>query len=146
MSSRLHSHHLPYTSEQLYDLVTDIEKYPEFLPWCAGVRTLSRTDKEILADLSVRYKFFRETFRSRVHLTPTTHVEIEYVSGPFHHLKNEWTFKEAPKGGTNVDFFIDFQFKNSLFQSAVQMAFESVFNQMLEAFEKRADQLYGKGI
>lgn len=70
MVTRLHTHYLPYSPEQLYDLVADIEKYPDFLPWCAAVRILSESETEMLADLSVGYKFFRETFRSRVHLTP----------------------------------------------------------------------------
>lgn len=70
MGTRLHSHYLPYAPHQLYDLVADVEKYPEFLPWCMAVRILSQSDTEIMADLSVGYKFFRETFRSRVHLTP----------------------------------------------------------------------------
>ena len=143
MGTRLHTHFLPYHPEQLYDLVADVEKYPEFLPWCAAVRILSKSETEIIADLSVGYKFFRETFRSRVHLTPKTRIEVEYISGPFHYLNNHWVFKEGPESGTNVDFFIDFQFRNNLFQSATKAVFEGAFNQMLSSFEKRAQQLYG---
>lgn len=143
MGSRRHSHSLPYTPSQLYDLVVDIEKYPEFLPWCAAARILFKSETEILADLSIGYNVFRETFRSRVHLNPKTRIEIEYISGPFHHLNNQWLFKDGADGGTNIDFLIDFQFRNSLFQSAIQLAFESAFNHMLSAFEKRANQLYG---
>lgn len=143
MSTRLQSHFLPYSPDQLYDLVADVEKYPEFLPWCTAVRILSKSDVEVIADLSVGYKFFRETFRSRVHLTPKTRIDVEYINGPFHYLNNHWGFKEASRGGTNVDFFIDFQFRNSLFQSATKVVFESAFNQMLSSFEKRAQHLYG---
>ena len=143
MGTRLHTHFLPYSPDQLYDLVADIEKYPEFLPWCAATRILSKSETEIMADLSVGYKFFRETFRSRVHLTPKTRIDIEYISGPFHHLNNHWVFTEAPEFGTNIDFFIDFEFRNSLFQSATRIVFEGAFNQMLSSFEKRAQQLYG---
>lgn len=143
MGTRLHTHFLPYTSEQLYDLVVDIEKYPEFLPWCVAVRILSKSETELIADLSVGYKMFRETFRSRVLLTPKTRVDVEYITGPFHHLNNHWTFKEVSGKGTNIDFFIDFAFRNSLFQSATQMVFEGAFNQMLGAFERRAHQIYG---
>lgn len=143
MGTRLHTHFLPYSPDQLYDLVVDIEKYPEFLPWCAAVRVLSRSEKEILADLSVGYKIFRENFRSRVHLIPKTRIDAEYVTGPFHHLNNQWVFKEVPGLGTNINFYIDFEFRNSFFQSAVQIVFEGAFNQMLTSFEKRAHQLYG---
>lgn len=125
-------------------MVADVEKYSEFLPWCAAVRVLSKSETDIMADLSVGYKLFRETFRSRVHLTPKTRIDVEYITGPFHHLNNHWTFKEGPNGGTNIDFFIDFQFRSRLFQGATQMVFESAFNRMLDAFEKRAHQLYGE--
>jgi len=145
MGTRLHTHFMPYSPDQLYDLVADVEKYPEFLPWCVAARIVSKSETEILADLVVGYKFFRETFRSRVHLKPKTRIDVEYITGPFHYLNNHWVFKEASKGATNVDFFIDFQFRNSLFQSATQVVFESAFNQMLSSFEKRAQQLYGDG-
>ncbi len=142
MGTRLHTHFLPYSPDQLFDMVADVEKYPEFLPWCAAVRILSRSETEIVADLSVGYKFFRETFRSRVHLVPKTRIDVEYITGPFHHLNNHWTFEASGKG-TNINFFIDFEFRNRLFQSATKMVFESAFNQMLSAFEKRAHELYG---
>lgn len=143
MGTKLHTHFMPYTPEQLFDLVADVEKYPEFLPWCVAARVLSKSDKEIVADLSVGYKLFRETFRSRVHLTPKTRIDVEYITGPFHSLNNHWIFKEVPGLGTHVDFFIDFEFRNSLFQSATQKVFETAFNQMLSSFEKRAQALYG---
>lgn len=144
MGTRLHTHFLPYRSDQLYDLVSDVEKYPEFLPWCAAVRILSRSDTEVVADLSIGYKLFRETFRSRVHLTPKTRIDVEYITGPFHHLNNHWVFKEVSEKGTDIDFFIDFAFRRSLFQSAAQLVFEGAFNQMLSAFEKRAHEIYGE--
>ncbi len=140
---KAHTHYLPYTPEQLYDLVADVEKYPEFLPWCMAVRILSKSDSEILADLIVGYKFMRETFRSRVHLTPKTRIEVEYIQGPFHYLNNHWEFKDAKDKGTDIEFYIDFQFKSSLLQKGIQVVFESAFNQMLSAFEKRAQQIYG---
>jgi coenzyme Q-binding protein COQ10 len=143
MGTRLHTHYLPYAPEQLFDLVADIEKYPEFLPWCLAARVLSKSEREVVADLSVGYKFLRETFRSRVHLTPKVRIDVEYINGPFHSLSNHWSFKEASDFGTNIDFFIDFQFRNTLFQSATQRIFENVFDEMLHSFEKRAQQLYG---
>jgi coenzyme Q-binding protein COQ10 len=143
VTTRLHTHSLPYTPEQLYDLVADIEKYPEFLPWCGAVRILSQSETELLADLSVGYKFFRETFRSRVHLTPKTRIDVEYINGPFHYLNNHWVFKKRADSGTDIDFFIDFEFKSKLFQSATQMVFETAFDRMLDAFEARAKKVYG---
>jgi coenzyme Q-binding protein COQ10 len=143
VTTRLHTHSLPYTPEQLYDLVADIEKYPEFLPWCGAVRILSQSETELLADLSVGYKFFRETFRSRVHLTPKTRIDVEYINGPFHYLNNHWVFKKRADSGTDIDFFIDFEFKSKLFQSATQMVFEAAFDRMLDAFEARAKKVYG---
>jgi len=144
MGTRLHTHYLPYSPEQMYDLVVDIEKYPEFLPWCQAVRILSRSETDILADLIVGYKFFRETFRSRVHLAPKKRIDVEYITGPFHYLNNHWVFKEGANQGTNIDFFIDFEFQNSLLQGMTQLVFETTFDKMLGAFEKRAEQLYGK--
>ena len=144
MGTKTHTHFLPYSPEQLYDLVADIEKYPEFLPWCMAVRVLSRSETEVIADLIVGYKFMRETFRSRVHLTPKTRIEVEYIQGPFHYLNNHWEFKEAEDEGTDIEFYIDFQFKSILLQKGMQVVFESAFNQMLSAFEKRAQQIYGE--
>jgi coenzyme Q-binding protein COQ10 len=143
VTTRLHTHSLPYTPEQLYDLVADIEKYPEFLPWCGAVRIVSQSETELLADLSVGYKFFRETFRSRVHLTPKTRIDVEYINGPFHYLNNHWVFKKRADSGTDIDFFIEFEFKSKLFQSATQMLFETAFDRMLSAFEVRAKEVYG---
>ena len=143
MGTRLHTHYLPYSADQLFDLVADVEKYPEFLPWCLGARIIEQSETDLTADLIIGYKVFRETFRSRVHLTPKSRIDVEYINGPFHYLNNHWTFKEAKHGGTDIDFFIDFQFRNSLFQSATQMIFERAFDQMLNAFEKRAKELYG---
>jgi coenzyme Q-binding protein COQ10 len=144
MGTRLHTHYLPYTPEQLYDLVADVEKYPQFLPWCLAARIVSKSETDLIADLIIGYKFFRETFRSKVHLTPKTRIDVEYITGPFHYLNNHWVFKKGSNKGTNIDFFIDFQFKNTAFQGALQMVFEGVFDRMLDAFEKRAKKLYGK--
>lgn len=143
MGKKRHTHFLPYAPEQLFDLVADIEKYPEFLPWCVAARILSKSETEIVADLSVGYKIFRETFRSRVHLIPKTRIDVEYINGPFRALNNHWVFTEASDFGTNIEFFIDFQFRTSLFQTATQKVFENAFDQMLSSFERRAKQLYG---
>lgn len=143
MGNHHHTHHLPYTQKQLYDLVRDIEKYPHFLPGCQAARILSQSEAEIVADLIVGHKFFQETFRSRVHLTPESQIEVDYIDGPFHHLKNKWVFHPTSPQGTTLEFFIDFQFKNSFFQKLMQGVFEATFEKMLIAFEKRAHHLYG---
>lgn len=142
MVTQLHTQLLPYSTEQLYDLVVDIEKYPEFLPWCTASRIISTSDNEIIADLCVGYKVFRETFRSRVHLTPKSRIDIEYINGPFNSLNNYWIFKEAPGRGTDIVFFINFQFRNCFFQREIHKFFEAAFNHMVNSFEKRAQALY----
>jgi len=139
-------HHqlLPYTPAQLYDLVADIEKYPAFLPGCSKARILSQSDTEVIAALTVQYGPFQETYTSRVHLTPKSRIDVEYVDGPFQHLKNDWTFSAAENNMTTVEFFIDFKFQNLLFQKASQLVFEKAFGKVMEAFTQRAHDLYGK--
>jgi len=97
---------LRYTPEQMYDLVADVRRYPEFLPWCVGARVISQTDSELLADLTIGFKLFRETFRSRVQLDRPHEVKVRYENGPFRYLNNTWKFHPV-EGGTEVDFFVD---------------------------------------
>ena len=144
MAIHHYKHPLPYTHKKLYELVKDIEKYPLFLPGCRAARILSQSETEIVADLLVGYNFFQETFRSRVRLTPEYQIEVDYIEGPFRYLKNKWLFRPASPQETTIEFFIDFQFKNSLFQKLMQGMFEMTFEKMLTAFEKRAHALYGQ--
>lgn len=148
--------YLPYAADQIFNLVADVERYPTFLPWVLDARIVARSDHSFTADLDIGYKFVRETYRSEVILTPHERIDIRYISGPFHHLTNYWIFTPALLGGTgaqephqntgqgvNIDFYIDFAFKSSIFQSLMQTLFSEVVQRMIRSFEKRADHLYG---
>jgi coenzyme Q-binding protein COQ10 len=132
---------LPFTDEQLFDMVADVRRYPEFLPWCVGARIISRTDQELVADLTIGFKMFRETFRSQVLLNRPQHVHVRYLTGPFRYLNNHWRFRAVP-GGTEVDFFVDFEFKSRLLQAVIGTVFNEAVRLMVRAFERRAAILY----
>ncbi|WP_439549526.1 type II toxin-antitoxin system RatA family toxin [Falsiroseomonas sp.] len=132
---------LPYSEEQLFDMVADVRRYPEFLPWCVGARILTRNDKELTADLTIGFKMFRETFRSQVLLDRPGHVHVRYLTGPFRYLNNHWRFRPVA-GGTEVDFFVDFEFKSRLLQAVIGTVFNEAVRLMVRAFERRAMALY----
>ena len=145
MAARLHTHVLPYAADQLYDLVADVASYPQFLPGCLDAKILSQSETELVATLTAGHGPFQDTYTSQVHLTPKTRIDVAYMDGPFRHLTNYWIFHAQGPQETRVEFFIDFQFQNKLFQKASQFAFEKAFGKVLEAFEKRARVLYGGG-
>ena len=132
---------LPYTSEQLFEMVADVRRYPEFLPWCVGARIISRTETELVADLTIGFKMFRETFRSQVTLEHPHHVHVRYLTGPFRYLNNHWRFRPVANG-TEVDFFVDFEFKSRLLQAVIGTVFNEAVRLMVRAFERRAYALY----
>ena len=133
---------LPYTPEQMFALVADVEKYPQFLPWCVACRIASRpSPTEFTADLAVGFKMVREQFTSQVVLTPTERVEVRYLKGPFQHLRNEWTFRPAPNG-CELGFFLSFEFRSPLRQTLIGALFEEAVRRMVAAFEARAKKLY----
>ncbi|GGG38293.1 ubiquinone-binding protein [Caldovatus sediminis] len=134
---------LRYTPEELFDLVADVQRYPEFLPWCVGARVLSRTETELVADLTIGFKIFRETFRSHVVLERPHQVHVRYLNGPFRYLNNHWRFT-AVDGGTEVDFFVDFEFRSRILQAAIGVVFNEAVRLMVRAFERRAMLLYGR--
>ncbi|WP_121631541.1 type II toxin-antitoxin system RatA family toxin [Tropicibacter alexandrii] len=138
---------LPYTAQQMYDLVADVADYPKFLPWTAAARIRSREDcgdhEVMLADLVISFKVFREKFGSRVTLWPErSQIDTEYLDGPFHHLKSNWAFKDV-EAGCEVSFYVDFEFKNRLLQGAAGMFFYEAMQRIVRAFERRAAELYG---
>lgn len=140
---------LPYTPQQMYDLVADVANYPEFLPWTAAARIRSRTDRGdhevMLADLVISFKVFREKFGSRVTLWPEQFaIETAYIDGPFRHMESRWEFSEA-EGGCSVHFEVDFEFRNRLLQGAAGMFFNEAMQRIVRAFERRAGVLYGQG-
>jgi coenzyme Q-binding protein COQ10 len=138
---------LRYSPEQLFDMVADVRRYPEFLPWCVGARVISRNEEELVADLTIGFKMFRETFRSRVTLERPHHVHVRYLNGPFRYLNNHWRFRPYQQGKdlwTEVDFFVDFEFRSRLLQAVIGTVFNEAVRLMVRAFERRAMQLYGR--
>ena len=135
---------LPYTPQQMFDLVADIEQYPEFLPWCSDARIIRRKDDHILAELTIGYKMIRERFVSNVTLEPKEKkIHVSYVSGPLKVLKNEWTFSPEGKKKCRVDFYVHFEFSNPILSAMMNMFFNVAFVQMVSSFEKRAAAIYG---
>jgi len=137
-----------YTAQQMFDLVADVERYPEFLPWCTALRVIQQDMRDgegtMTADMVVAYKVFRERFRSRVTLgRAEKRIEAAYVDGPFRNLENRWRFTDMPDGGSVIDFEIAFEFKNFLLQATAQAVFDKAFARMSEAFVQRADEVYG---
>jgi len=134
---------LRYTPDQMFDLVADVRRYPEFLPWCVGAQVVSENERELVADMTIGFKMFRETFRSRVALQRPGEVHVEYLNGPFRYLNNRWRFR-AVEGGTEVDFFVDFEFRSRLLQAVIGTVFTEAVRMMVRAFERRAMALYGR--
>ena len=135
--------HLPYTPEQLFDLVADVAHYNEFLPWVVAVRVRSSSEKETVADLVVGFNAFKERFTSRVVKERPSRICVDYVEGPLKYLHNEWKFDRATDGGTNVGFSVDFAFKSRLFETLAGSMFDLALRRMTAAFEQRAAVLYG---
>jgi coenzyme Q-binding protein COQ10 len=136
---------LPYTPEQMFDLVAAVERYPEFLPWCTATRIKRREGDVIWADLAVGFKVFRETFTSKVTLNRADRIDVEYLNGPFRYLNNHWKFLRQPDDTTVVDFYVDFEFRSRLLQKAIGVLFDEAVRRMVASFEARADELYGGG-
>ena len=135
--------HLPYTPEQLFDLVADIGRYDQFLPWVVAVRIRSSSETETVADLVVGFNAFKERFTSRVKKQRPNRIEVDYIEGPLKYLHNEWQFEPAPDGGTSVQFSVDFAFKSRIFEALAGQMFDRALRRMTGAFETRAAALYG---
>lgn len=142
-----------HSPQVMFDLVADIERYPEFVPMCESLHIRRRSEAArseddghkittLLADMAIGYKMIRETFTTRVELDRAANkIRVTYVDGPFKHLENRWSFLARADGGSDVKFFIDYEFKSRTFQMLAGAVFEKVFRKMAEAFEARADQL-----
>lgn len=144
---------LPYTAQQMYDLVADVGSYPKFLPWNSAARIRSRAPVaardprgggEVMeADLVISFKVFRERFGSRVTLWPSQmKIDTEYLDGPFRHMRSNWAFRDIP-GGCEVDFHVDFEFRNAILQGIIGVVFNDAMQRVVRAFERRAAELYG---
>ncbi len=140
-----HAEHqvVPYTVDQMFELVADVGRYSQFLPWCAASKVRTRTETELVADLTIGFGPFRESFTSRVALERPDKVQVKYENGPFRYLNNQWTFTPVPNG-CRVDFFVDFEFRSRLLQSAIGVVFNQAVQRMVNAFLKRAREIYGR--
>lgn len=148
------SRDLPYSARQMFDLVADIESYPQFLPWNSAARIRARTMRpdgaeELSADLVISFKVFRERFGSRVVLWPADpatgalKIDTEYLDGPFRHMRSGWIFTDRAEGGCHVEFFVDFEFRNAILQKLIGVVFHEAMSRIVRAFEDRARDLYG---
>jgi coenzyme Q-binding protein COQ10 len=145
MPRHTETRNLPYSPEQLFDLVADVKRYQEFLPWVAATRIRSDTETDMVADLVVGFRALKETFTSKVHKRRPHEILIDYVEGPLKYLHNSWKFEADGKGGTDVHFCVDFAFKSRIFESLAGQMFDRALRRMIGAFEERAASLYGDG-
>ena len=134
---------LPYSAEQMFDLVADVARYKEFLPWVIATRVRSDSETEMVADMVVGFKSLRESFTSKVSKRRPEMIDVIYVDGPLRDLDNEWHFTDLPEGGCRVDFSVEFAFKNRVFEALAGQYFDRAFRKMVAAFEARAEALYG---
>ena len=135
---------LPYTPEQLFDLVADVGRYQEFLPWVAATRIRANSETEMVADLVVGFGALKETFSSKVRKERPHKIAIDYIEGPLKYLHNSWQFRAVP-GGSEVDFCVDFAFRSRIFEAIAGQMFDRALRRMIGAFEERAAFLYGPG-
>lgn len=144
------SRHVRFTADQMFALVRDVEEYPSFVPLCTALRVRRRTEtpagEVIVADMEVGYGAIRERFTSKVTCDPAARaINVAYVDGPFRKLVNEWRFRDDPDGGSTVEFFIDYEFRSRTLALLMVAVFERAFRQFADAFERRAEIVYGTG-
>ena len=139
-----------HSAANMFDLVADVEKYPQFVPMCSAMRVRSKTDKGegvtvMIAAMTVAYKMIRQTFTSRATLDrPNLKILVEYLDGPFRHMQNRWAFHPTSENTCEVEFFIEYEFKSRTLAMMMGALFDTVFRRMAQAFEKRADEVYGR--
>ena len=134
---------LPYSAAQMFDLVADVGRYAEFLPWVVATRVKSDSETEMVADMLVGFNALREKFTSRVIKDRPRRIEVIYIDGPMRDLDNVWQFRELEDGGCEIDFKVEFTFRNAMFERLAGQYFDRAFRKMVNAFEARADKLYG---
>lgn len=134
---------LPWSAEQMYDLVADVARYGEFLPWVVATRVRSDSDNEMIADMLVGFNALREKFTSRVVKQRPSRIEVVYIDGPMRDLDNVWEFRPLDDGGCEVEFMVSFTFRNAVFEKLAGAYFDRAFRKMVSAFEARAAALYG---
>jgi len=134
---------LPWSATEMFDLVADVGRYPEFLPWVQGMRVGPMQGNVVQADMVVGFRFIRERFTSRVKLDRPGHIHVDYLDGPMKHLFNDWRFADTAGGGCEIDFKVDFEFRNKAFEKLAGLFFTQAFERMVAAFVARAGALYG---
>jgi coenzyme Q-binding protein COQ10 len=134
---------LPYSAEQMFDLVADVGRYQEFLPWVVATRVKSDDGHEMIADMLVGFKALREKFTSRVEKTRPSEIRVSYVDGPMRDLDNRWTFQPVDDHSCDIVFDVSFSFRNALFEKLAGQYVDKAFRKMVAAFETRAAELYG---
>lgn len=134
---------LPYSAEQMYDLVADVARYPEFLPWVVATRVRSDGETEMVADMLVGFSAIREKFTSRIEKSRPDRLRVHYVDGPLRDLDNVWAFRPLGEAECEIDFVVQFRFRNALFEKLAGQYFDRAFRKMVAAFETRAADLYG---
>ncbi len=134
---------LPWSAAQMFDLVADVGRYGEFLPWVVATRIRSDSESEMIADMLVGFSALREKFASRVIKQRPQAIEVVYLDGPLKDLDNRWSFRDLPEGGCEVDFSVQFSFRSAMFEKLAGQYFDKAFRKMVAAFEKRAEELYG---
>jgi len=145
MPKHSETRHLPYTPEQLFDLVADVRRYPEFLPWVVAVRVRSDSATDTVADLAVGFRAIKETFTSKVIKRRPEEITVDYIEGPLKYLHNHWKFTSDGKGGTDIAFSVDFAFRSRMFEMLAGQVFDRALRKMIGAFCDRAHALYGAG-
>jgi ribosome-associated toxin RatA of RatAB toxin-antitoxin module len=133
---------LPYSAEQVFNIVNDVASYPEFLPWCGGSSVLSETDYEMQASVTIAKAGIKQTFVTKNHLVPGRRIEMDLVDGPFKYLKGEWEFKVLDVDACKIIFEIEFEVSNSLLNAAIGAIFEQIASTMVDSFCERAKQIY----
>lgn len=144
MPSARETRRLPYSAEQMFDLVADVERYPEFLPWVVATRIRSDSDTAMVADMMVGFKAISEKFTSSVDKDRPHTIRVRYVDGPLRNLDNQWRFRALEANACEIDFSVEFAFKSRLFEAVAGQYFDRAFRKMVAAFEARAAQLYGQ--
>ncbi|WP_295526867.1 type II toxin-antitoxin system RatA family toxin [Novosphingobium sp. Chol11] len=135
--------HLPWSAEQMFDLVADVKRYPEFLPWVVATRIRSDSADEMVADMMVGFNVINEKFTSRVRKHRAEQIAVDYVDGPLKNLRNIWQFTPAGPNACVIDFSVDFSFRNVIFEKLAGQYLDRAFRKMVAAFEGRAQKLYG---
>ena len=143
MTRHIEKRNLPYTPEQLFTLVAEVDRYEEFLPWCQKSKVKRREGNVFYADLIIGYKMVTEKFGSKVVLEYPNRIDVEYLTGPMKYLSNYWKFIREDDGSCTIDFFVDFEFKSRILKNLMGVFFNELVRRMVSSFEQRAKDLYG---